>query len=50
MTPKEPAADLRLFASILRQTYMALLAEGFTQQEALTIIGQLLAANRPQPS
>ncbi len=50
MTPKEPSADPRLLASILRQTYMALLAEGFTQQEALTIIGHMLAANRPDPT
>ena len=43
--PIEPSADLRQLASILRQTYLALVQEGFTQQEALTIIGQILAAN-----
>lgn len=45
--PQEPAADLRTLASILRQTYIALCAEGFTQQEALVIIGQIIVANRP---
>lgn len=43
--PIEPSADLRQLASILRQTYLALTQEGFSQQEALTIIGQILAAN-----
>lgn len=43
--PIEPAADLREMASILRQTFIALKQEGFTEQQALIIIGQLLAAN-----
>lgn len=46
--PVEPAADMRKFAAGMRQIYIALIQEGFTQQEALVIIGQLLAANRPQ--
>jgi hypothetical protein len=29
---------------MLRQTYVALCAEGFTEYEALRIIGQILAA------
>jgi hypothetical protein len=47
-SPIEPSADLRTFASWMRQTYVALTLEGFTEREALVIIGQLLAANRPQ--
>jgi hypothetical protein len=43
--PVEPTADLRQLANILRQTYLALVQEGFTAQEALVIIGQILAAN-----
>lgn len=43
--PIEPAADLRQLASMLRQTFLALTQEGFTEQQALIIIGQILAAN-----
>ena len=46
--PIEPSADLRQLASALRQTYLALTQEGFTEQEALTIIGQILVANAGQ--
>ncbi|AHH98351.1 hypothetical protein [Kutzneria albida] len=42
--PIEPSADLRKLASVLRQTYIALIAEGFTEHQALVIIGQILAA------
>lgn len=45
--PIEPSADLRHMASTLRQTYIALTAEGFTETEALLIIGQILSCNRP---
>lgn len=44
-SPMEPSADLRQAANMLRQTFVALCAEGFTKQEALVIIGQILAAN-----
>jgi hypothetical protein len=43
--PIEPAADLRQLASVLRQTYLAPVQEGFTEQQALAIIGQILAAH-----
>lgn len=43
--PIEPSGDLRVFANFLRQMYLALIAEGFDDQQALTIIGQTLAAN-----
>lgn len=43
--PMEPAADLRSMANMLRQTFVALQSEGFSEQEALTIIGQILAAS-----
>lgn len=45
--PKEPAADLRQLASLLHQTFVSLCQEGFTEQQALVVIGQILAANRP---
>jgi hypothetical protein len=41
----EPSADLRFMANFLRQTYVALTLEGFTSQEALMIVGQILVAN-----
>ncbi len=43
--PIEPAADTREMASALRQTFIALTQEGFTEQQALAIIGQILAAH-----
>jgi hypothetical protein len=43
--PREPSADLRQLASMLFQTYTALTNEGFTEQQALVVIGQILAAN-----
>lgn len=44
--PVEPSADLREAASVLRQTYVALVEEGFTVDEALKIIGQILAGQQ----
>lgn len=43
--PIEPAADMREAANGLRQMYIALVQEGFSDQQALVIIGQILAAN-----
>lgn len=43
--PIEPTADLRTLANMLRQTFLALNQEGFSEQQALAIIGQILAAN-----
>lgn len=43
--PREPSADLRQLASVLHQTFTALVAEGFTEAQALVIVGQILAAN-----
>jgi hypothetical protein len=45
VSPREPAADLRQLASVLFQTFVALTNEGFTEQQALIIVGQILAAN-----
>lgn len=41
----EPSADLRLMASAFMQMYVALTHEGFTENQALKIIGQVIAAN-----
>jgi hypothetical protein len=45
--PTEPSAQLRALASTLWQMYVALTSEGFTEQQALVVIGQALNASRP---
>lgn len=42
--PEEPSADMREFARICRDMYVGLLQEGFTEREALAILGQVIAA------
>lgn len=42
----EPSADLRQMASAIRQMYVALTMEGFDDRQALTIVGQMLAATQ----
>lgn len=43
--PYEPSADSRQLARALRDVYMALVLEGFTETQALTVIGHCLIAN-----
>jgi hypothetical protein len=43
--PIEPSADMRAFAKMCHEMFVALGMEGFSTQEALTIIGQMIAAN-----
>jgi hypothetical protein len=45
--PTEPSADLRAMASFCWQTFVALKSEGFTEAQALTIVGELLRATIP---
>jgi len=40
----EPSAEVRQSAHQLREIYVALIAEGFTRDEAVAIIGKILAA------
>lgn len=42
--PEEPSSSSRSLARTLRDWYVALRAEGFTEREALDLIGQLLTA------
>ena len=42
--PREASADQRVFAKQFREMYLALVEEGFTEQQALVIIGQIIAA------
>jgi hypothetical protein len=44
--PEEPSADLRTFASAMRQMYIALVNEGFSPSEALAIVGHVIAGSR----
>lgn len=46
--PIEPKADMRQAANDLRQMFIALTQEDFTEHQALVIIGQILAANGGQ--
>ncbi len=41
----EPSADIRMFASGMWQMYVALTLEGFSEQQALVVIGQVILAN-----
>ena len=42
----EPSADIRAAANAVRQLYIALTQEGFTTQEALVIVGQVIYAQQ----
>lgn len=41
----EPSANLRQFASAARQMFIALVNEGFTERQALSIVGTAIAAS-----
>lgn len=43
--PTEPSADLRQLASLYYQMFVALVAEGFTEPQALKVIGSVIAAS-----
>lgn len=42
--PMEPSSDIRTFANTMRQMFMALTLEGFSEAEALTFVGQAIAS------
>jgi len=44
--PVEPSAALRELAGQLHQMFVALVAEGFTEPQALIVIGHVLRAAR----
>lgn len=46
--PTEPSADLRAMASTLWQTFVALQQEGFSESQALKIIGEIIAGMMPR--
>lgn len=43
--PREPAADLRQFAKVCREMFLALMEEGFTETQALQILGVFVAGS-----
>ncbi|MGH1490556.1 MAG: hypothetical protein ACRBK7_14395 [Acidimicrobiales bacterium] len=47
--PQEPSAEMRKMARHIREVYVALLSEGFSAPEALSITGTLLAAHISRP-
>ncbi len=42
---QEPGADARALARAVRDNFAALTAEGFTEAQALALLGQMLAAS-----
>lgn len=44
--PYEPAAEMRMAARQIRDMYKALTLEGFTEQQTIAILGQVLAAGQ----
>jgi hypothetical protein len=43
--PVEPTAEARMIAYQLRQMFLAFQAEGFTEEQSLIIIGQMVTAS-----
>lgn len=46
--PREPSADMRYAANALREMFIALLNEGFSEDQALAIIGHIMRARMPE--
>lgn len=43
--PYEPTADMRQLAKMMRDMYQALLAEGFSDRQALSVLGEVVTAS-----
>jgi hypothetical protein len=48
--PREPSAQLRTAAAQMRDLFIALTNEGFTEIQALRILGSMLSGQRPESS
>lgn len=46
---EEPGADMRQAAKAMRGVFVALVHEGFTENQALVIVGQMLIAGSQKP-
>lgn len=42
----EPSAEIRSAAHSVREIYLALVMEGFSEQQALVVVGQIIAMPR----
>lgn len=45
----EPSADHRVFASQVRQTFLALVQEGFSEPQALLLVQTIIASQAQRP-
>ena len=45
-SPVEPRTEIQTAAHVVREIYLELLTEGFTEQQALVIVGQIILANK----
>lgn len=43
----EPSADARVAAATIRQLYLALLNEGFTEEQAMTLVKSMIELSTP---
>lgn len=43
--PREARSDWRQFAALMYEMFIALIEEGFSEQQALIMLGQILAAS-----
>lgn len=48
--PEEASAEMRQWARMMRDLYAALVAEGFTEPQALTLLSDTVAAAMRPPS
>lgn len=46
-SPREPRADMRIGAAVLHETFVALMGAGFSEYQALAIVGQMVVAQQP---
>jgi hypothetical protein len=44
-SPREPSAQMRTAAGQLHELFVALIEQGFTQDQALKILGSMLASS-----
>lgn len=45
--PREPSADLRIYAGGLHEMFVALTEAGFSEQQALSVLSMLMSTSRP---
>ena len=48
VVPEEPSADARTLARVFRDFYVAFIAEGFNETQALKMLGVMLSSAREE--